>query len=189
MPCKPKPLPHRWFLTDSRIAGEMAVIRALPADVGVIVRLPHPARQKDAARRLINACRRRKLVVLLAAPIKLALAHRADGAHLSEAAAKRGHRHRPHHRFRLTAAAHSLPALRRAERLGVDAAFLSPVFPTASHPGARTLGVARFAVLRRKVRIPVFALGGVNQRTRKRLAAWRADGWGAIDAWAKPGSR
>jgi thiamine-phosphate pyrophosphorylase len=40
--------------------------------------------------------------------------------------------------------------------------FLSPVFPTASHPGAPALGIVRWAGLAHQAGLPVLALGGVS---------------------------
>ena len=62
----------------------------------------------------------------------------------------------------MAASCHGAADLRRAERIGADFAVLSPVLPTASHPGAETLGWARFAELADAARIPVYALGGMN---------------------------
>ena len=59
-----------------------------------------------------------------------------------------------------------------------DGIFLSPVFATASHPGADTLGVAGFHALARDSSVPVIALGGMNA-ARARELAWPR--WGAID--------
>lgn len=60
------------------------------------------------------------------------------------------------------ASCHDLAELQAAEVAGVDFALLSPVYPTASHPGAPTLGLTRFAELARQTRMPVLALGGLS---------------------------
>ncbi len=57
--------------------------------------------------------------------------------------------------------AHDVEELQRAESDGADFVALGPVFPTASKPGADTLGLVRFAELCRSASLPVFALGGV----------------------------
>ena len=64
----------------------------------------------------------------------------------------------------VTAACHSEPAIRRAARAGADAVLVSPVFPTESHPRARTLGVLRTASLAHKASalgLASYALGGI----------------------------
>lgn len=94
---------------------------------------------------------------------------------------------------RLTMAAHGGAALVRARRLRVDAALLSPAFPTRSHPGAPTLGAVRMAGLLRAIaqthRPAVLALGGVRATTAPRLVAAGAGvlaGLAAIDGLADP---
>jgi thiamine-phosphate pyrophosphorylase len=114
----------------------------------------------------------------------------ADGVHFSEATfrhrvcGKRPGAKRRH--YIITAAAHSYPALLRAARLGADAVLLSPVFATASHPGARPLGAVRFAACARKLRrasaVPIIALGGIRASNAQRVAGAGAAGFAAIGA-------
>lgn len=59
------------------------------------------------------------------------------------------------------ASVHDAAELLRARQLGFDAAVLGPVRPTASHPGAATLGWDGFAALRSEHALPVYALGGL----------------------------
>ena len=46
--------------------------------------------------------------------------------------------------------------------IGADAAILSPVFPTDSHPGRAALGTVKFTRLVGRAPLPVFALGGIS---------------------------
>jgi 8-oxo-dGTP diphosphatase len=48
-----------------------------------------------------------------------------------------------------------------AQSIGADFVTLSPVLPTPSHPGARSMGWAQFRVLSDRTSIPVYAFGGV----------------------------
>jgi 8-oxo-dGTP diphosphatase len=73
----------------------------------------------------------------------------------------------------LTASCHDAAELQRAAALGVDAALLGPVLPTASHPGAATLGWDGFAALRAESALPIYALGGLASGA---LATARAHG-------------
>ncbi len=96
------------------------------------------------------------------------LEHGADGLHLasrhlSDPPARRG--------WPSAASCHDPDALRAARRAGVDFAVLSPLLPTASHPGARTLGWSRFAEWVDDCTLPVFALGGLSLDHLS--AAWR----------------
>ena len=60
------------------------------------------------------------------------------------------------------ASCHSLAELRKAEALGADFVMLSPVLPTASHPGEATLGWDTFATWAQTSALPVYALGGMR---------------------------
>jgi 8-oxo-dGTP diphosphatase len=62
------------------------------------------------------------------------------------------------------ASCHNVEELARAAELA-DFAVLSPVLPTASHPGEPTLGWPMFAQCAAASPIPVFALGGQNPDT------------------------
>ena len=83
-----------------------------------------------------------------------------------------------------SAPVHNYAEIRAAERNGAALLFLSPVFATRSHPGARTLGLARFAWLARRTPLPVIALGGMNAKRGKKLASFGAYGWAGIDAFS-----
>lgn len=85
----------------------------------------------------------------------------ADGVHLSAARLALSAERPP---FALVGAScHDSAELDLAERLGCDYALLSPVLPTASHPGAPTLGWAQFAALAGGHGLPVYALGGMTK--------------------------
>ncbi len=76
------------------------------------------------------------------------------------------------------ATAHNAREIGLANRFGADAALLSPVFATRSHPGGEVLGVARFRMLAQLSCVPVIALGGMNDH-RARTLNW--PNWAAID--------
>lgn len=62
----------------------------------------------------------------------------------------------------LGASCHNAAQVAKANEVGVDYITLSPVLPTASHPGEEVLGWERFAELSRLARCPVYALGGLT---------------------------
>lgn len=176
-------LPTLWLVTDSqRLPDPLPAARQLPRGSGIILRHHDAAGRLALARALRRVARARRLTLLIAGPPWLAQALGGDGAHLAEASIRPWRR--PRRGFRITCAAHSLAALRRAELAGADAVLLSPVFATASHPGARTLGPVRFAGLCRQARLPVVALGGIAARTATRLAGTGLAGFAAIAALA-----
>ena len=64
--------------------------------------------------------------------------------------------------FIISASCHNEGELKHAEQQGADFCFLSPVFPTQSHPGAPSLGAETFLHVATSVSIPVIALGGIE---------------------------
>jgi thiamine-phosphate pyrophosphorylase len=196
---RPARLPALILLTDEqRLADPIAAAARLPPGSAVILRHYGIAKAERAAlaRALRVVTRRRGNLLLIAADDRggadLARAVGADGLHFSEWLLHRGRLpgcsfHRPG--WRVTASVHSLAALRLAAAQRVDAVLLSPVFPTASHPGARTLGPLRFAAWARASRIPVYALGGIDDRSAARLRLSRACGLAGIGAFGPPVDR
>lgn len=178
------PLPSAFYLVDhGRARDPLAPIADLPPGVGVIVRdYGHPDRAAIAAR-AAGLCRAGRRVCLIAGDPRLAVAVRADGVHWPEGLSVRIRRRRP---WALeSAAAHSVRAANAALARGADAVLLSPVFATRSHPDAAPLGPHRAARLCRAIQGPVYALGGVDCRTRRRLPPGFA-GFAAIDGFALP---
>ncbi|MEC3951043.1 thiamine phosphate synthase [Sphingobium sp. HWE2-09] len=173
------PLPSLWLMTDERVgaAALLAAAARLPKGRGGIA-FRHYRTDPVARRALFEAlravARRRRLVLLLAGSAREAAAWRADGVHGRDARAAV----RPLLRSRAVHDAREAVAARRA---GADLCFVSPLFPTRSHPGADALGRVRFAALARQVDMPVMALGGVRRGHRPMLRAIGADGLAAID--------
>jgi thiamine-phosphate pyrophosphorylase len=176
MPAR-QPLPRLWLMTDERQGKALwAALERLPAGSGVVFRhysLPQAERRRlfEEVRRI---ARKRRVLLILAGSPRLSRAWRADGLHGLQAGPS-GLR---------TAPAHNLREIRAAERAGADLLFVSSVFATRSHPGARPLGPMRFRFLARSTRLPVAALGGMNEERARRLGIQR---WAAIDAWSATG--
>jgi thiamine-phosphate pyrophosphorylase len=164
-------------MTDERQGEALwAALQRLPAGSGVVFRhysLPQIHRKLLFAQ-VRRIARRRRLLLILAGSPRLSRAWRADGVHGLE----------PGSGGLRTAAAHNLREIRGAERAGAHLLFVSPVFATRSHPGARGLGPTRFHMLARSARQPVAALGGMNEERARRLRVHR---WAAIDAWCTTG--
>ena len=92
---------------------------------------------------------------------------------------------RPHgwHGGMLSASVHNQAQLRQAKRAGVSLIFISPVFPTKSHPGATVLGRLGWRRLALQAgRTKPCALGGVNSKNARFLGPFCA-GIGGIEAF------
>lgn len=166
------PLPTRWLMTDERLGEALpAIVAKLPRRSGVVFRhyaTPEGERRRKFAQ-LRRIARARGILVLVAGPSLRG----GDGVHGRKASNISGLTTRP---------VHSLRERIAAERAGVDAIFVSPVFPTQSHPGAPALGRVRFQRLILGARVPVIALGGMTAARARTLRG--IAGWAAIDAWS-----
>ncbi len=175
-----QPLPRLWLMTDERQGAALwRALQRLPRGSGVVFRhyrLPPPDRRR-LFRQVQAISDKRRLLLLLAGSPDEAQAWGARGSHgpAGPGTAGAGLRSAP---------AHDLREIRRAERSGADLIFLSPVFPTRSHPGAAPLGRVRFALLARQTRLPIIALGGMNAKRARSLTGLGIYGWAAIDAWS-----
>lgn len=174
-----RPLPRFWLMTDERLGDQLlACVAALPPGAGIIFRhyaTPAAARRAlfDRVRRL---ARRRRQVLLFAGSPQQARAWGADGSH-------------GRHFGAVTAPVHGIAEMRRAEQCGARLLFLSPVFPTRSHPNARVLGRVKFGALCQAARRPVIALGGMTRARARQLAPLGIYGWAAIDGWMPANGR
>jgi thiamine-phosphate pyrophosphorylase len=174
-------IPPLWLFTDSRrLPDPRAAVAKLPRGLaGVVFRHDDDLNRATLGRDLARICRARRLVLVVAGDARLAAALCA-GVHL-----RGGHWPglvRP--RGFVTSSAHGFPELRRAARAGASLVFLSPVFATASHPEAPTLGPARWSGLARHSPITVAALGGIDGTSARRLPRAFCRAVGAIGALA-----
>ena len=159
------------FTDDDRLPDPLAAARALPKGSVVVVRSREDEKRVALAAALAPIARARRLLMLIASD--MALAADADGLHLPEARLfEAAHWRALHPRLFVTASVHSFAGLGRASRLGLDAVFLSPVFPTASHLSAPSLGCVRANLMARQVCLPVYALGGITGRNAGLLSAF-----------------
>jgi len=175
-------LPGLLFVTDpARTPDPAAVAARLPRGCGIVFRAFGAADAVGQGRALARIARRRGLVLLVGADAKLAAAVGAHGVHLPERLARQaGRLRRARPGWIVTAAAHSAPAALRARRAGADAALVSPVFPSRSPSAGAPLGPVRFAALVRAAGLPVYALGGVDTKSARRLLASGAAGIAAV---------
>jgi len=145
------------------------------APAPLLLQLREPALPESDLLRLFERLRgwreTRPLRVVVSSRHPAAFAHAVDGVHLTArdlAAATV----RPQGLW-VGASCHAAGELDRADALGCDFAVLGPVSPTASHPGAPTLGLDGLAREIAATPLPVYALGGLGAED---LAAAEAAG-------------
>ena len=168
------PVPRLWLMTDERMGDALwTALEKLPRGSGVVFRHYGLARAERRAlfARVAKLARRRRLVLLVAGAESLG---RSAGSHGAKKPDRGLH----------TRAAHTRRQAVAAVRGGADALFVSPVFATRSHPGARSLGGVRLGLLIRGLKVPVIALGGIDATRARSLRRLGIHGWAAIDAWS-----
>ncbi len=150
-------------MTDAaRLPDPQMALDALPAGCALVWRAYDAGTTAANLRRLTARARARNCVLLIAGEPRLSHRLGVGGLHLPEHMLGRRY---AENFGTITAAVHSEAALQAAARAGANAVLISPVFPTASHPGAPALGVVRFAALARRARalgLVPYALGGIG---------------------------
>lgn len=163
-------LPPLMFLTDpNRIRDPVAIAAALPPYSGVILRHFGLVDQIALAAPLAEICRAKSHTFLIANDPELARRVDADGVHWPERNLANARKWTGKFAIQ-TSSAHSRRAIWRAYQAGMDAAFVSAIFPSNSPSAGAALGSARFRNLARQSQLPLYALGGVNAKTALRIA-------------------
>ena len=172
-------------VTDERRGSDpLALAARLPRGSTLIFRHYGAPDRSVMAIKLAVICRKNRLKLLVAGDLGLAIRVRA-GLHLPDGMAKQA---TPRIRLwqrrggTLTVAAHDRSGLRRAAKLGAEAALLSPLFATRSHPGSKPLGLRAFRRLARGANLPIIALGGIDRTSVLQLTKAPITGIAAIGA-------
>ena len=174
--------PRIWLMTDARIDVHLlAAVQMLPFGSGIIFRHYHldMATRRNLFVKVRRIAKRRGHQILLAGDEQTALRWHADGLH------DRAGRRTASSRMIRSAAVHNATEIAQAGRIGADLFFLSPLFATNSHPGARPLGRLRFSALAKLCGGAVIALGGITMRTGATLKGRFTHGWAGIDAFKR----
>lgn len=151
----------------------------LPRRSGIVFRhyhLQEPLRRARFEQVKKLALRRGHMVFLAGTPA-LARRWRADGVHgpIQRRSNRGGLLH--------SAPVHDVREIQQANRSGAAIFFLSPIFPTRSHPGQDPLNPAQTRRLAALCNGMVIYLGGMNQQRYRMRKNHRTHGWAAIDAF------
>jgi thiamine-phosphate pyrophosphorylase len=177
-----------YFITDSKLsrAGNVSDVQnAAAAGVEVI-----QYRRKDASTAELFAeaavlkrnCRR--TLFLINDRVDIALAVQADGVHLGQEDLPFQHARKLLGRGKIIGlTVHSLEEARQAEAAGADYLGVSPIFTTQTKADAGPPGGIRLIQeIKRRVKIPVIAIGGINLANAPDVVRAGADGLCAISA-------
>ncbi len=115
--------------------------------------------------------------------VSLALAVKADGVHLGqEDLPIQEARKILGHRGLIGISTHSVQEALAAEKDGADYIGLGPIYPTTTKQTRPPLGCGVIREVKEKVRIPIFAIGGINQINLKEVLEAGATGVAVISA-------
>jgi len=170
-----------YFTDDARGSCPLEISKTLPPNTGVIFRHYNAPHRISLARKLAKICRKNGTPLFVAKTPGLAASISATGCHLPEnfiAMVPAIRRRFP--QLYISAACHSETAVIAARQMGVDLAFLSPVFATKSHPGAKYLGILHAAQIAHATRLPIYALGGITPNHFNAVRSAGFTGFGAI---------
>ena len=148
----------------------------IPKKSAFLLRSYETKKRKKIAKQLLNFCKMKKIKLLIGSDIKLAEDINADGIHFPEYMVKKNKINwtyiknvKSNKKWIITTAVHNIQSLKKAEELNIDAALLSPVFPSKSHPNNKSLGLNKFLKIVKKTKLPIYALGGINIKNVKSL--------------------
>ncbi len=191
----PSPGPGVCFVTDrnatagrplldvvrAALAGGVDVLQVREKDLPGGSLLALAKEMVEAARAAGGRCR-----VVVNDRLDVALAAKAAGVHLpAEGLPVDLVRKRAGARFLVGRSAHSLSEAQRAQKEGADYVVLGPVFPTPSKAAlGPPLGPAALRKAAESLRIPVWAIGGINPATAAELSGIPIAGVAAISAIA-----
>jgi thiamine-phosphate pyrophosphorylase len=163
-------------MTDERIGDRLwQAIAALPRGAGIVFR--HYSTPDDErlslAHRIASHCRQQGLTLSMARDVEFA--RQLDAPLVHNPVGDPGG-------LPFSRSVHSMEEARAACSAGAALLFVSPVFPTRSHPGHPALGQGEAQRIAQACSIPAVALGGVNRANFEPLRSGFY-GWAGIDGW------
>ena len=169
---------------ERALGGALDALADTRSTTPLLLQLREPALPERDLLRLFARLRvwreTRALRIVVSSRHPLSFARAVDGVHLTArdlaAAASR-----PRMRW-VGASCHAAAELARADALGCDFAVFGPVSPTASHPGAPTIGFDGLAREIAATPLPVYALGGLGAGDLAAAEAAGAHGVAAMRA-------
>ncbi len=170
--------PRQWLMTDERLGARLweAIDRLAEGESGIVFRHYATADEERAslAAKVADRCRSRRLTLAVARNEQLAVSVGADLIHNPSEIPK----DLPH-----SCAVHSLEEADKARTSSAALVFVSPVYPTRSHPGQAALGVDLAGRIAIAAGVPAIALGGMDAQKFAHLESECFYGWAGIDAW------
>ena len=178
MTARQRDWPRAWLMTDERMGDRLwtAIDRMPIKHSGIVFRHYSLAQDVRAtlARRIADICHRRSLALAIAGSEDLALTVGADLVHNPP---------EPPLRLPFSRSVHSIEEAEAARAADAAIVFVSPLYPTSSHPEAKPLGRPLARRIALAAGVPAIALGGMDALKFARLQRDGFYGWAGIDAW------
>ena len=170
-------LPKVIIIFDDELFNKKKMLKLkIPKKSAFLLRSYQTKKRKKIAKQLLKFCKMKKIKLLIGSDIKLAKDINAHGVHFPEYMIKENKINwigikniKYRKKWIITTAAHSTRSLKKVEGLDIDAALLSPVFISKSHPNNKCLGLNKFSKIVKKTKLPIYALGGINIKNVKSL--------------------
>ena len=167
---KDNKLPKVIIIFDDELFNKKKLLKLkIPKKSAFLLRSYQTKKRKKIAKQLLKFCKMKKIKLLIGSDIKLAKDINAHGVHFPEYMIKENKINwigikniKYRKKWIITTAAHSIRSLKKVEGLDIDAALLSPVFISKSHPNNKCLGLNKFSKIVKKTKLPIYALGGIN---------------------------
>jgi thiamine-phosphate pyrophosphorylase len=182
------------FFTDrNKVKDFEKTIKNLPKNSAIIIR-EYDLDEKNReifAKKIASLARSQGLKILVGKDFALAKKIKADGIHFSDFdklpllfLKKKSF---PKN-FIFSFSCHNLKSILKIKKFSPDIIFISPIFPTSSHAGSKSLGLKNLAKITLKTKNPdyfLYALGGINLQNLKAVRKLKISGFGAISLFSK----
>lgn len=162
------PLPSHYLITPT-VDNETEFLAALERNLQAGIRLMQlkgkgmePHAYARLAGQVIPLARNYDCRVLLTGDPALVEHLGADGLHLDSQALKKTAQRPLPDGFLLAVSGHTLEALQQGEAIGASFGILSPIRYTSAHPDIAPIGWDGLANIAGKLKMPLYALGGVS---------------------------
>jgi len=161
------------IFNDKEFIEKKFELLKIPRGTAILLRSYKVKDRKKIAKELLKFCKIKRLKLLISSDVKMARDINADGIHLPEYMIhdqskinwKNFKIWKSKFKWLVTAAAHNKKTLYKISQHEIDAVLLSPIFSTKSHTNNVQLGVAKLIQWVHEIKMPIYALGGINLKT------------------------
>jgi thiamine-phosphate pyrophosphorylase len=181
-----------YFITDSRLSRQGILQDAKDAVEGGCRVVQYREKEKPRGEMIAEAtllgqvCREKSVLFIVNNDVDVALAAGADGVHLGQQDTALAEARQKLGKGKIIGVTvHDVREALEAERLGADYVSVSPVFHTDTKPDAgKPAGVELVRQVKNAVKVPVVAIGGINESNLDQVLEAGADSIAVISAIA-----